>query len=129
MKCLDSDFLIGILRDNPDAVAKAHALDETGKSVTTAVNAFEILNGARISMKQKNIEEAKKLLAKLDVLSFDETTADKASQLFQELRKAGTPVGLRDVFTAAIALENGCTLVTRNIKDFSRIRGLETERW
>ena len=129
MKCLDSDFLIGILRNNPDAVAKAHALDETGKRATTAVNAFEILNGARISMKQKNIEEAKKLLAKLDVLSFDESAADKASQLFQELRRAGTPVDMRDVFTAAIALENGCTLVTRNIKDFSRIRGLETERW
>ena len=39
------------------------------------------------------------------------------------------PIGPYDLQIAAIALANGCTLVTHNISEFSRVRGLALEDW
>lgn len=129
MRCLDSDILVGILRNNEDAIKMSHKIDEEGSAFTTSINAFEILVGARLSLKQKNIDEAKKLLAKLGILNFDEKSADKASQLLGELKKSGKLIDFKDIFIASISIENGCKLITRNIKDFSKIKEVAIEKW
>ena len=38
-------------------------------------------------------------------------------------------IGPYDLLIAAIALANGCTLVTHNTQEFSRIPGLVLEDW
>ena len=129
MKCLDSDILIGILRNDEDAVRMSRKIDEEGGAFTTSVNAFEILVGARLSARQKNLDEARKMLAKLTILDFDEKSADSASQIFVELTKSGKIIGLKDIFIASVAAENGCELVTRNTEEFSRVSGLKLEKW
>lgn len=129
MRCLDSDILIAILRGDRSVLPFIKKLDEEGKDFTTSVNAFEILFGAKKSNKEKNIEESRKLLAKLEILRFDEKAAEKASDIFSELSKKGEQIELQDLFSASIAIANGCRLVTRNIKHFSRIKELETEKW
>ena len=45
------------------------------------------------------------------------------------LRAAGTPIGGNDLWIAAHALALGATLVTHNLKEFRRIRGLSLEDW
>ena len=42
--------------------------------------------------------------------------------------KAG-PSGANDLMIASIAIANSHTLVTRNVAEFSRVSGLEVERW
>ncbi|WP_200285029.1 PIN domain-containing protein [Rhabdochromatium marinum] len=41
-----------------------------------------------------------------------------------EFQRAGTPIGPYDLQIAAIALSHGFTLVTQNIDEFRRVRGL-----
>ncbi|MFX1520042.1 MAG: type II toxin-antitoxin system VapC family toxin [Promethearchaeota archaeon] len=41
----------------------------------------------------------------------------------------GKPIDLRDALIAGIALVNEYTLVTKNIKHFERITGLNVETW
>jgi tRNA(fMet)-specific endonuclease VapC len=59
------------------------------------------------------------------VLSFPEP----AILRFEQLRSQRLNVGFMDLRIAAVALENGLTVVTRNRRDFGRVPGLATEDW
>jgi len=48
---------------------------------------------------------------------------------FQQLQKMKLNVGLMDLRIAAVALEHNAILVTRNLRDFSRVPGLRFEDW
>lgn len=52
-----------------------------------------------------------------------------AIQRFQQLRSLRLNVGLMDLRLAAVALENNLTVVTRNVRDFGRVPGLQLEDW
>jgi tRNA(fMet)-specific endonuclease VapC len=54
---------------------------------------------------------------------------EPAIQRFEHLRSLKLNVGLMDLRIAAIALENGLTVVSRNQRDFKRVPGLATEDW
>ncbi len=129
MDCLDSDALIAILRNLPGAQELAERIDERGKAATTSINAYEILFGAKKLGNEDKITEARKLLGKLNVLYFDEASAEKSSEIHAELSKKGEQLDLRDIFIGSIALANGCSVVTRNVKHFSKIKGLKVEKW
>lgn len=62
-------------------------------------------------------------------LDFDEAAADAFGRLRAALESAGTPIGPYDLQIAAIALVHGLVVVTHNVKEFGRIRGLEVEDW
>lgn len=129
MECLDSDALIGVLRNSPGAKELSEKLDEKGKAATTSVNAYEILLGAKRVDDKNKLEEARKLLGKLVILYFDERAAEKSSEIHAELSKTGAQLDLRDIFIGSIAFVNGCSIVTRNTKHFSKIKELKIEKW
>jgi tRNA(fMet)-specific endonuclease VapC len=52
-----------------------------------------------------------------------------AIQRFEQLRTLRLKVGLMDLRLAAVALEIGMTVVTRNLRDFARVPGLNSEDW
>ena len=62
-------------------------------------------------------------------LPFDDAAADVQAQLRHHLETVGMPIGPYDLQVAAIALVHGCTLVTHNTKEFSRVPGLLLEDW
>jgi tRNA(fMet)-specific endonuclease VapC len=130
VKCLDSDFLIAILRGEEAVKKKIAEIDEECKAFTVSINAFEILYGAlRSSKKEKNLKEAKRLLNSLDILTLDYKAAEKASEIQSNLTEKGKGIGLKDLFIASAAITNGCTLVTKNTKHFSKIGELKLEAW
>jgi tRNA(fMet)-specific endonuclease VapC len=51
------------------------------------------------------------------------------SPLRHHLKSTGQMIGAYDAQIAAIALANGCTLVTHNVSEFSRVPGLTVEDW
>ncbi len=130
MKCLDTDFLVGVLKGIPEAKTKLGMIDKEGRAATTAITAFELLNGARLSKNvEENINATLRLLSRLEVLYFDLESADFASQVFSELSTRGNLIDERDLFIASICISKGLVLVTRNTKHFSRIKMLKIESW
>jgi tRNA(fMet)-specific endonuclease VapC len=62
-------------------------------------------------------------------LSFDDAAADVYAGIRHHLESQGTPIGPYDLQIAAIALADGCTLVTHNTTEFSRVPRLVLEDW
>ncbi len=63
------------------------------------------------------------------VLPFDEACASRFGLLASELAAKRSSIGEFDTMIAAHALTVGATLVTNNVKDFNRVRGLHVENW
>jgi len=120
-----------LLRNHPEAVKRAEEYDSTGAEVsTTSMNSFEIYLGAfRSREAAKNIKQADDLLKSIKVLDLTLENSRRSSEILSELLQGGTPIDLRDVIIAGIALVGGYALVTRNIEHFGRITGLGTETW
>jgi len=60
---------------------------------------------------------------------FDNTVSEICGRIRAGLDKNGTPIGPYDLQIGAIALADNLTLVTHNVKEFSRIPGLVIEDW
>ncbi len=130
MKCLDSDLLVAILRGKQDARAVVEELDQKAKGATTSVNAFEVYFGANKSDRIKeNTKEAAKLLERLIVFPLDLASSRRAAEISAKLVAKGETIDYRDAMIAAIAMENGLTIVTRNHMHFRRIKGLQIKVW
>ncbi len=130
MKCLDTDLLVAILRGKETARDSVAALDESGRDATTSVNAFEIVYGAQRSVRRnENLKEALRLLDRLLVIPLDLPSARRAGEIAANLAAKGEGIDYRDAMIAGIALESELTIVTRNEKHFSRIKGLKLETW
>jgi len=130
MKCLDTDLLVAILRGKEEAKRIVAELDEGAKGATTSVNAFELFFGANKSgRKDENIKQASKLLERLIIFSLDLASSQKAAEISAKLVAKGETIDFRDAMIAAIAVENGLTLVTRNKSHFKRVKGLQIEEW
>ena len=54
---------------------------------------------------------------------------DAAALRFQELRKLKLGIGTMDAKIAAIVLVHGGKLLSRNLRDFERVPGLDVEDW
>ncbi|WP_449418617.1 type II toxin-antitoxin system VapC family toxin [Phormidium nigroviride] len=52
-----------------------------------------------------------------------------AASTFKSLKKTYPRLGSMDLKIAAIAIANNATLLTRNLSDFSQIKGLKIEDW
>jgi len=130
LRCLDTDFLVAILRKHPEAKRKMDQLDDEGAQSTTAINAFELYYGAyRSRRREANVKEAKRILARLEVLPLKEDSAEEAGRIFTNLEAKGVSLDFRDVLTAGVSLTNHLKLVTRNTDHYSRITDLEIESW
>jgi tRNA(fMet)-specific endonuclease VapC len=75
---------------------------------------------------QQRLEETERDLERFTVLDVAPAAAE-----FDRLRenKKLKKIGRGDLLIAAIALAHRATLVTRNLKDFVQVPGLQMENW
>ncbi len=107
-----------------------------GEVVTTIITFEEQTRGwlafqARARTLQQQVDAYRKLKRHLDiylkihVLEFD----TEAAAEFERLQRLRPRIGTMDLRIAAIALTGNATVLTRNIKDFSRVPDLRVEDW
>jgi len=133
VKAVDTTFLIDLLRGDDEAVAMAEKLDEEGAVATTVVNVFELVYGiyaSRGGARKRRMAQAEALFNRLEVFPLDYKGALTAAHILGELARLGKTVNVLDGLIAGILLANRCeTIVTRNVRDFSRISGLRIETY
>ncbi len=84
--------------------------------------------GKKASAKHKSLVD--EFVKRLDaVLPWDKQAVDATVEVMRVLAKAGTPIGANDAAIAGHAIASGCTVVTNNVREFSRVPGLVYEDW
>ena len=90
----------------------------------------ELFYGALKSAKpRKNLQRIEKFFEPFLSLPFDDSASKVYGKIRTDLEKLGTPIGPNDLLIAAIALANQVILVTHNVKEFGRIKGIGLEDW
>ena len=130
---LDTNAVIALIKGTPPGVRRRLRRAASGHaivSISTLV-LFELWYGvARSARRRENAERLRIFLSgDVGVLPFEEEDAVIAGELRASLEAAGTPIGAYDVLIAAQALRTGSTLVTANVSEFSRVRGLAWQDW
>lgn len=78
---------------------------------------------------QKNIALVKQFIGQFVTIPFDQQAAHIAGQVGALLASQGTPIGPYDLLIAALALAHNLTVVTHNVKEFGRVKGLPIVDW
>jgi len=130
---LDTNAVIALLKDQPPNVRnRLRRLVRRGVSIAVStIVLYELWYGvARSQRRRENAERLRVFLSgNIDVARFDEDDAVTAGDLRAALETAGTPIGPYDLLVAAQALRSGATLVTANVSEFARVRGLDWQDW
>ncbi|MFW9989412.1 MAG: type II toxin-antitoxin system VapC family toxin [Candidatus Odinarchaeota archaeon] len=131
MVLLDTDILIGFLRNNEEAVNKI--IELVNKHVilyTTSINAAELYFGANLSEKAKeNLEAIEKLIKTINVISFELIHSKIYGEIRSGLQKKGEMINELDIFISTIAIEKDLPIITRNTKHYEKIVKLSVESW
>lgn len=127
---LDSNACIRYLNGRAPALRArlvAHSPDEI--AVCSIVKAEMYAGAMRSTDQTRTLARQQAFLRRFVSLPFDDLAAEVFGRIRAHLLTAGTPIGPYDMQIAAIALANGLTLVTHNMREFRRVPGLVIEDW
>ena len=129
---LDTNTCIGWLRQSqPQIVARIQAQAQAD-IVLCSVVVGELLFGVQrsdLAHRANTGLRVEQLRQQFTSLPFDDAAAEQYSRIRADLTERGLLIGGNDLLIAAIALSKGCTLVTHNTAEFSRVAGLVIQDW
>ncbi len=132
MYLFDTDVITNLLKKKPSPplIRRLQNVSPDDQFISV-ITVAEIVYGAEKSLRPayhlKNLEVI--LLPEVSVLEFDIKAAYIAGKIRAQLEKAGMRLAWADVQIAAIAIAHDMTLITGNIRHFSRIPNLGVENW
>jgi tRNA(fMet)-specific endonuclease VapC len=118
----DTDVLIDFLENRAAVGGRVASELAAGGLCTTVISRFELLSGARNPRQETSV---RRLLPAVPALVLDNAAADRAAQVRRSLDAAGEGIGMADSLIAGIVLTRGASLLTRNVRHFARVRGLD----
>ena len=129
MVCLDTSFVIDLMRGEKKSRRLMDRLDQADGSIfIPSVVLMELIGSAKLGVNYtKEKGQIMDFISSFGVLNFDESSSILAGELEGDLIMTGETIGTNDVMIGAICIENGEKLITRNVKHFSRIKGLDVE--
>lgn len=130
---IDTNILIYQMKNIfPQITARFNRAEEQdAQLVMSFITYTELLKGAENStQKLKVLATINQLIQKIKIVypNNSKICQHYATQ-FQQLKQAGTPIGNHDLWIACHALAEQAVLVTHNVREFARIKGLVVEDW
>ena len=127
---LDTNICIYYLNGKVPSLTKS-LLSHTPKEIKIpSVVAAELFYGAKKSANYHvNISKIKMFLKPLEIIPFDENSAEHYGDIRTSLERAGDVISGNDMMIAAIVLSRDGILVTNNTREFIRVPNLKIENW
>jgi tRNA(fMet)-specific endonuclease VapC len=127
---LDTDTCSYIMKRSSQPVMKRLRAVPVTSVCMSVITKSELLYGVEVSPRQTQDATAlQAFLPHVEVLEFPDDAAAHYAQIRADLKKRGQMIGANDLFIAAHARSLGLRLVTNNIAEFSRVKGLTLENW
>jgi tRNA(fMet)-specific endonuclease VapC len=95
----------------------------------SAITAQELELGVARKRSKRLRQSVDAFYREITIAAYDEAAAKRYGPLARSLLERGVPIGIEDTMIAAHALSLGLTLVTHNVRHFSRVRGLVVDDW
>jgi tRNA(fMet)-specific endonuclease VapC len=125
---LDTNIISDFIR-NPRGAAAGRARAHEGALCTSIIVAAELRYGCVKKGSAGLLRRVELLLQEIEVLAFDAPADWEYGRIRCALEAQGQVIGANDLFIAAHACSLGLVLVTGNVREFSRVRGLQVEDW
>jgi tRNA(fMet)-specific endonuclease VapC len=125
---LDTNIVSELIR-NPAGRAAQRARAAGDAVCVSVIVAAELRYGCAKKGSPRLLRRVEQFLSEVPVLAFDVPADDGYGGIRAELEAAGAPIGSNDLLIAAHAHTLGATVVTANVGEFQRIRGLNVENW
>lgn len=123
---LDTNIVIAFLKGHSQVIDKFRR--HHYECVVSSIVMYELYFGAEKSQrKAQNHENIEKLpFGRID---FSKKDGHQAAIIRNDLRKRGTPIGVYDLLIAGQAVNRNLTLITNNVREFSRVDKLKWQDW
>lgn len=126
---LDTNVLSDLVR-RPQGIVADRIADVGEEAVCTSIIvAAELRYGAERKGSARLSVQLEAILGAIDIIPFEDPADSTYGVIRARLERMGKIIGGNDLLIAAHALALGCTLVTDNLREFSRIDGLAVTDW
>jgi tRNA(fMet)-specific endonuclease VapC len=125
---LDTDVSSYIIKRRPESLVnrfETHA----ERLCVSVITAAELRFGAGKAKRPQLTELVEAFLDRLAILDWTNGATHHYARLRCTLEQAGTPIGNMDLLIASHAISERSTLVTNNLKHFSKVPGLNLQEW
>ena len=128
MVCLDTSFIIDLLRGNNGAINLKEFIDNNSEIINIpSMVVTEIVSGLLYKKSDNELKIVDNMFSSFNILNFDKESAFLAGEIESSLIKKGEKIDIEDIIIAATTIINKDYLVTSNIKHFSKIHGLNVK--
>ena len=129
MYALDTNTVLDFFKARGE-VARHLLAVPPGEVSLPAIVAYEVWMGVLGSRQsERRRAQYEQFLATVEVLPFDGVVSRRAAEIRHGLERRGQGIGPMDTLIAATALSHGATLVSRNVREFGRVQGLNVIDW
>jgi tRNA(fMet)-specific endonuclease VapC len=127
---LDTNVCVDYLNGRHPAVVARIQRCLPSDFALSAVVVAELRYGAdRSARPRTNHARLDVFVSEIPTLDFDLEAARAYGRVRARLEAAGTPIGPNDMLIAAQALAKELAVVTDNVSEFGRVKGLKVENW
>jgi tRNA(fMet)-specific endonuclease VapC len=126
---LDTDTCVYAIKREPQVLSRLqeHGPEDFGISAITVAELW--FGAAKSSRPRQTLSGVNTFLTPFEILPFGKEAARDYAATRLQLERAGQPIGERDLLIAATAKARRLTVVTHNVREFSRVSGLQVEDW
>jgi len=126
---LDTNIISDLVRHPTGQIfQRLSSIGETS-ICTSIVVACELRFGAAKSSSTRLQQKLEQILETMPVLPLEAPVEIHYAEIRTHLEREGTPIGPNDLLIAAHALALNLTVVTANVREFSRVPKLLVENW
>jgi tRNA(fMet)-specific endonuclease VapC len=130
MFMLDTDVCIYLIKERPSKLLAEILKRPPSEICLSSVTVSELEYGvAKSAHPERNRRALDKFLLPFEIAPYGMDAARAYGPVRAELERKGRPIGSLDTMIAAHAKSLKATLITNNVKEFSRVAGLEVGEW